>query len=71
MKVRMINEETNITPGMTLYDKNPVFGFQKITVARVTKTLIIATNSVRYAREGYIKTDEYKRSRLYTQIQES
>lgn len=69
MKVKLINEETNITPGMTLYDKNPVFGFQKITVARVTKTLIIATNDVRYACAGYIKTDEYRRPRLHIEAQ--
>jgi hypothetical protein len=66
MKVTLINEETAIEPGMVLYDRNPVFGFQKVTVERTTKTLIIMTNGVRYARAGYIKTDEWKRPRLHT-----
>lgn len=63
----LVNQDTMITAGMTIIDKCPVRGLRKITVARVTKTLIITQEGVRYSRQGYLKADEWKRQRLYIQ----
>jgi hypothetical protein len=62
-----VNEEITITAGMTIIDECPLRGLRKVKVARVTKTLIITQEGGRYSKQGYLKSDEWKRQRLYIQ----
>ena len=63
--MQLIDNSMQIDQGMDLYDQCPLRGLRKVTIARITKTLIVTTEGARYSREGYLSGDQWRRRRLY------